>query len=66
MDIPEFKAMKSQTSAELAAALETARERLATLHIDLAAGKVKNVREIQAVRKYVARILTLMNAKPKA
>lgn len=63
MDIPTFKAMQSQSPAELADALRIARERLATLHIDLAAGKVKNVREIQSVRKHIAKILTLQNSR---
>ena len=66
MEILDSKAIRSQSPAELVRALSSARERLAALHIDLSAGKVKNVREIQAVRKYIARILTRQNARTDA
>ncbi len=38
--------------------LKDMRDRLWQLRVDLAAGKVKNVREIRRVRKDIARFLT--------
>ncbi len=40
--------------------LKDDREKLKQLRFDLAAGKVKNVREIRKIKKEVARILTLL------
>ncbi len=39
------------------------RGKLQQLKFDLAAGKVKNVREIRNARRVIARILTLMKQK---
>lgn len=36
------------------------KERLRSLHFDLAAGKVKNVREIRQIKRDIARLLTLL------
>lgn len=43
---------------ELKKSLGEKRERLRQLRFDLAAGKVKNIREIRAIKKDIARILT--------
>lgn len=39
------------------------RDKLWQLRVDLAAGKVKNVREIRKIRKDIARTLTAINSK---
>lgn len=39
------------------------RDKLWQLRVDLAAGKVKNVREIRKVRKDIARALTAINGQ---
>jgi len=36
------------------------REKLRALRFDLASGKVKNVKEVRAVKKDIARILTIL------
>lgn len=41
--------------------LSQAREKLAQLKIDLAAGKVKNVREINGLKRTIARMLTTLH-----
>jgi ribosomal protein L29 len=46
---------------ELQKLLKDDREKLQQLQFDLAAGKVKNVREIRRLKKEIARILTLLN-----
>ncbi len=57
----ELLQMKSKPKAELEKSLAESREKLWSLRTDLAAGKVKNVSEIQLLRKMIARLLTLIN-----
>ena len=57
----QFQELKNKPLAELEKDLGTYRERLSKLNFDLAAGKVKNIREIKETKKIVARILTLIN-----
>lgn len=59
----EFHELKTRPVTELRKHLQEARERLRSLRFDLAAGKIKNIREIRALRKDIARILTLLNAQ---
>ncbi len=55
--------LRQKSSEELKRVLKDSRNRLRQLRFDLASGKVKNVREIRALRKDVARILTLIKQK---
>lgn len=55
--------LRQKSQAELEKNLEDNRERLRQLRFDLAAGKVKNVREIREIKKDIARILTLLKEK---
>lgn len=48
----------SKNKDELEKELKDSRERLRQLRFDLAAGKVKNVREIRKTKKEIAKILT--------
>lgn len=48
---------------ELERILMQNREKLRQLRFDLAAGKVKNVREIREIKKDIARILTILKQK---
>lgn len=57
MKIPEIK-RKSKKELELT--LKELREKLRQLRFDLAAGKVKNIREIRTVKKDIAKILTVL------
>ncbi len=59
------KELNKKTKAELQKVLQQNRARLRTLRFDLASGKVKNVREIRQLKKDIARILTIINAKWK-
>jgi ribosomal protein L29 len=56
----EFQEYKNKSENELLKDFALYRERLANLKFDLAAGKVKNIREIRAIKKTIARILTLL------
>ncbi len=49
--------------AEVEKELHDARARLEALRFDLAAGKVKNIREIRSVKKTIAQLLTLRRAR---
>lgn len=60
-----FQEIKNKSAAELQKDLAGYRERLRVLKFDLAAGKVKNIREIRAVKKSIAQILTILNLKAK-
>jgi len=53
---------RKKSKMELQKLLKDDREKLQQLQFDLAAGKVKNVREIRRLKKEIARILTLLNA----
>jgi len=52
--------LQQKSKSELQKILLDNREKLRQLRFDLAAGKVKNVREVRKVKKDIARILTLL------
>ncbi|HUV81055.1 MAG TPA: 50S ribosomal protein L29 [Patescibacteria group bacterium] len=52
--------LRKKSKEEMQKILKDDREKLKQLRFDLAAGKVKNVREIRKIKKEVARILTLL------
>lgn len=56
----KIQELHQKSQAELQKLLQDLRERLRQLRFDLAAGKVKNVREIRQIKKDIARILTLL------
>jgi large subunit ribosomal protein L29 len=53
--------LRQKSKNELKKTLQGSQERLRQLRFDLAAGKIKNVREIRKIKKEIARILTLLN-----
>lgn len=57
----ELKEYKNKSVSELEKNLFDLREQLVKFKFDLAAGKVKNIREIKTVKKSVAQILTIIN-----
>ncbi len=61
----ELQNFKMKPEAELRKNLNDQREKLENLSFDLAAGKVKNIREIRHVKKNVAQILTLLKSAKK-
>ena len=56
----EVQELKTRPPAELEKKFEEFRSSLWSLKKDLAAGKVKNVREIKALKKNIARVLTFL------
>ena len=62
----KLEELRKKTKEETRKILQDDREKLRQLRFDLAAGKVKNVREIRKTRKEIARALTLLkNELPK-
>ncbi len=57
----EFAQLKTQQPEALKKSVLELKDKLWTLKTDLASGKVKNVREIRAVKKDIAQMLTLLN-----
>lgn len=55
--------LRNKSEEELHSLLQQEREKLRQLRFDLVAGKVKNIREIRAIKKDIARILTVINEK---
>ena len=51
--------LRQKSKNELQELLEGQKENLRQLRFDLAAGKVKNVRQIRQLRKTIAQILTV-------
>lgn len=60
----ELAKLKNQTAAELAKTLAESREKLVKLTHEIAGNKVKNVHSANALRRDIARIMTLMQNKP--
>jgi len=57
----DFQELKVKPIKEIERYVSDSKERLRALKFDLAAGKVKNVREIRILRKDIARALTLIS-----
>lgn len=58
----KIEELRQKSKIELQKLLQDDREKLRQLRFDLAAGKVKNVREIRKTKKEVARIITLLKS----
>jgi len=57
----EIQELKNKPVPELHKLLRESREKLRLLKFDLAAGKVKDIREIRSLRKDIARIQTFIS-----
>lgn len=55
--------LQKKSKSELKKLLGNKQERLRVLRFNLAAGKLKNVRELRGVRRDIARILTLLKER---
>jgi len=55
--------LRQKTKSELQKTLQDSREKLRQLRFDLAAGKVKDIREIRRIKKDIARMLTILKGK---
>ncbi len=58
----EIQELKTKPLPELQKLLKESTEQLRVLKFDLAAGKVKNVRDLRQLRKDIARMLTFINS----
>lgn len=61
----EFKEIKNKPVAEIEKELVELRTKRVNLKFDLAAGKVKNIREIQNVKTSIAQLLTVLKERSK-
>ena len=61
----EFNAIKNKPIAEIEKELIELRTKRVNLKFDLAAGKVKNIREIQNVKTSIAQLLTILQERSK-
>lgn len=59
----EIKELKVKPAAELQKMAVDLKNKLWQLKIDLASGKIKNIKEIRRVKKTVARIYTWLKQK---
>lgn len=59
----EIQELKNKPATELEKLITEARERMRVLKFDLAAGKVKNVKDLRIIRKDIARLLTFRAQK---
>lgn len=59
----KIEELRKKSREELKKLLTDHRERLRNLKFDLAAGKVKNVREIRELKKDIARVLTMSKSR---
>jgi large subunit ribosomal protein L29 len=57
--------IRRKKEPELAKDLKDLREKLRDLKFNLASGKVKDIREVRAVKRDIARILTIINEEKK-
>ena len=57
----EFSELKQKTVGEIKKMLDEKKEQIRKFRFDLAAGKVKNIKEIRAIKKDIARFLTVIN-----
>jgi len=57
----DFQQLKTKPAEMLQKELADFREKLGKLKFDLSQGKVKDIKEIKATKKTIARILTIMS-----
>lgn len=63
MKLKEWQEHKNKGEVELEKELHNLRTKLNQLRFDLAAGKVKNIREIRHIKKGIAQILTILKER---
>ena len=54
--------LRNKNKEELIAILEESRQKLAGLRFDLAAGKIKSIKQLRELKKEIARTLTLLKS----
>jgi ribosomal protein L29 len=58
----KYKELSNRTEADLQKELKTLREKVVELRVKVKLGQAKNIHELTAVRKDIARILTYLRA----
>jgi large subunit ribosomal protein L29 len=61
--IMKIKELRQKTTKELINLLDEDRHKLGQLKFDLAAKKLKNIRQIRELRREIARIMTISKEK---
>jgi len=59
----QLRTLRALTEAKLSGKISDSRKKLITLEQDKVLGKLKNVREITAIKKEIARIKTIIDEK---
>ncbi|OGY41685.1 MAG: 50S ribosomal protein L29 [Candidatus Buchananbacteria bacterium RBG_13_39_9] len=59
----ELKELKMKSAAELQKLLKANREKLGDLRFKISQSQLKNIREFRALKKKIAKILTIINEK---
>jgi len=62
----QYKELKLKSEAELNKLLVSAREKLRDLRFKVSQNQLKNIREVRAIRKKIAQIMTLLSQKKQA
>lgn len=62
----ELQEYRNKSVIELEKELRVYRERLNSLKLDLAAGKVKNIKEIRSLKKSIAQFITFIKEKSRS
>jgi len=57
----ELSQLKNMNATDLNHTLQETRDKLRQLRFNLAGGRIRNIREIRAMRRRIARILTLLH-----
>lgn len=66
MKTKEMEQLKNKSESELLNDLKKSKDKLWDLQVDLRAGKLKNVSDINRTKKLIARINTVLAEKRKA
>ncbi|MBN1325367.1 50S ribosomal protein L29 [Candidatus Falkowbacteria bacterium] len=61
----QYKELKLKSEAELNKILISSREKLRDLRFKVSQNQLKNIREVRAIKKKIAQILTLIGQKRK-
>ncbi len=61
----ELKELKLKSAGELQKLLNSSREKLRELRFKVSQNQLKNIREVRSCKKKIAKIITLINQKPK-
>ena len=61
----ELKELKIKSVSDLQKLLSSSREKLRELRFKVSQSQLKNIREVRIYKKKIAKIITLINQKPK-